>query len=363
MSPTALVRFTSEHLTHKSRAAPYFQGAFRLELVVGLLILVAALFTPQIAYFGGPEMRPPIYIGLISSLFLSIAAYANALLQTYGRFKVMASINAVFSALRTLLFLALVVTSAVTLANALLVNLAIAVLILVVGLLIMPKTGVRALVARSETRAGRDVRLRQVADHLVCVNAVLARLDIILVSHFRPAHEVGQYAAALQLAAFMPLLLSSLTTVLIPKVSSLPDNQVGSFLRKSLFGAAVVSVVLVPAVLLAGPIVQLVFGDKYRNGLTLPADHGQFHLDAIHQSTQPAVLQVEQAEGAHVHERGDWLHDGLAHVDTHPGVRWHRHCISAVDQYGHRRRCVRRLAEPAAPEGRARCGSTVVPAF
>ena len=89
---TALVRFASGQLSNKPRVAAYFQGAFRLELAVGLLILVTALFTPQIADFlGGPDMRLPIYIGLISSFFLSIGAYANAILQTYQRFKLMAA--------------------------------------------------------------------------------------------------------------------------------------------------------------------------------------------------------------------------------------------------------------------------------
>jgi len=261
---TALVRFTSGHLAEKSRVAPYFQGAFRLELVVGLLILVATLFTPQIANFlGGPDMRLPIYIGLISSFFLSIGAYTNAILQTYQRFKVMALLNATFSALRAVLFVALVVTSALTLANALIASLVVAVLTLIVGLVVIPKTGIRAPWADQRLALREMYGFGKWLIVSYSLNAVLSRLDIVLLSHFRPAAEVGHYAAALQLASFMPLLLSSLTTVLIPKVSVLPDGEVGAYLRKTLFGAAVVAVVLAPIVLLAGPLIGIVFGDKY----------------------------------------------------------------------------------------------------
>src|SRR5262249_13769432 len=142
---TALVRFTSEHLRDKPRVAPYFQGAFRLELAVGVLILLPTLFTPQIpGFLCGPQMRLPIFIGLVSSFFLSIGAYANAILQTYQRFKLMATVNSVFSALRTVLYVSLVITSALGLASALLANLAVAVLTLIVGLIVIPRTGVRA---------------------------------------------------------------------------------------------------------------------------------------------------------------------------------------------------------------------------
>ncbi len=265
---TALVRFTSWQLSNKPRVAPYFQGAFRLELAVGLLILVTTLFTPQIADFlGGPDMRLPTYIGLISSFFLSIGAYANAILQTYQRFKLMASLNAVFSALRTVLFISLVMTSALALATALFANLVVAVLTLMVGLIVIPRTGVRASWADQKHALGEMYGFGKWLIVSYSLNAVLSRLDLVLLSHFRPALEVGQYAAALQLASFMPLLMSSLTTVLIPKISVLSDREVRSYLRKTLFGATVVGVLLVPIVLLAGPLIDIVFGGHYANAV------------------------------------------------------------------------------------------------
>ena len=265
---TALVRFTSGHLSDKPRVAPYFQGAFRLELVVGLLILATTVFTPQIADFlGGPGMRLPIFIGLVSSFFLSIGAYTNAILQTYQRFKIMASLNAVFSALRAILFVSLVVTSALTLANALVVSLVVAVLALIVGLVVIPKTGIRASWPDQKHALGQMFGFGKWLIVSYSLNAVLSRLDLVLLSHFRPAAEVGHYAAALQLASFMPLLLSSLTTVLIPKVSVLPDSEVRSYLRRTLFGAAVVGVLLAPIILLAGPLIGIVFGGKYTSAV------------------------------------------------------------------------------------------------
>ncbi len=261
---TALVRFTSEHLNDKPRVAPYFQGALRLQLLVVLVILAIVPFTPRLAEFlGGPEMRLPLYIGLISSLFLSLGTYTNALLQTYQRFKVIASLNAGLSTLRTVLYLSLVLTSALTLLNALVANLVVAVLTLAVGMYLRPRIGVRSSWLEQKLALKEMYRFGKWLVVSYALNAVLSRLDLVMLAHLRPASEVGHYAVALQLAMFMPLLLSSLTTVLVPKVSALPDSEVRSYLRNTLFGAAAVAAVLIPLVLLAGPVIEFVFGDKY----------------------------------------------------------------------------------------------------
>ena len=172
-----------------------------------------------------------------------------------------------FSALRAVLFVSLAVTSTLALANALIANLVVAVVTLIVGLIVIPKTGVRASWADQRNALGEMFGFGKWLIVTYALNAVLSRLDLVLLSHFRPALEVGHYAAALQLASFMPLLLSSLTTVLIPKVSVLPDSEVRSYLRKTLFGAAVVGVLLLPIVVLAGPLIDIVFGDKYTSAV------------------------------------------------------------------------------------------------
>jgi len=82
-------------------------------------------------------------------------------------------------------------------------------------------------------------------------------------SKFTNPEEVGYYAAALQLSSFMPLLLASFSTVLIPKVTSLPDDEVISYIKKVLTGGVLAIIALSPFILLSDPLIHLAFGARF----------------------------------------------------------------------------------------------------
>lgn len=261
---TALVKFTSEKLADKAKVAAFFQGAFKLELGLAAVMVLALPFTPLWARgLGGPAMELPILLGLVASIFLSLGAYANAVLQTYQRFKTMAVLNVAGASLRAGLVLVLALMSGLTLFQALMINLVVAVLSLAAGLAVIPRTGMRAPAAAQRQALGQMLHFGKWLVVSYSLNAVISRLDVVMLAHFRPATDVGHYAAALQLASVMPLLISSVTTVLVPKVSALPADQTASYLRKVLFGAGVAAVGLVPVILLARPLILLVFGAEY----------------------------------------------------------------------------------------------------
>jgi O-antigen/teichoic acid export membrane protein len=261
---TALVKFTSEKLANKAKVAAFFQSAFKLELALAALIVLALPLTPLWAQgLGGKAMELPILLGLVASIFLSLNAYANAVLQTYQRFRTMAILNIAAASLRAGLVVILALMAGLNLFQALLINLVVAAVSLVAGLAVIPKTGVKAPAAAQRQALSQMLHFGKWLVVSYSLNAVISRLDVVMLAHFRPAADVGHYAAALQLASVMPLLISSLTTVLVPKVAALPADQTGSYLRKVLFGAAVAAAGLLPFILLARPLILLVFGPEY----------------------------------------------------------------------------------------------------
>lgn len=261
---TALVKFTSERLRDKAQVAAFFQSAFKLELGLAFIMLLALPLTPFWARgLGGPAMELPILMGLIASICLSLGAYANAVLQSYQRFNTMAVVNIAGATLRAGLVVGVALVAGLTLVQALVINVVVAVFGLVVGLLVVPRTGVKASGLAQQQALGQMLHFGKWLVVSYSLNAIISRLDVVMLAHFRPAADVGHYAAALQLASVMPLLISSLTTVLIPKVTALPADQLGSYLRKVLFGAGVAAAGLVPVIVLAKPLILLVFGHEY----------------------------------------------------------------------------------------------------
>ncbi|HSH31952.1 MAG TPA: oligosaccharide flippase family protein, partial [Candidatus Saccharimonadales bacterium] len=99
---------------------------------------------------------------------------------------------------------------------------------------------------------------------------IASRLDLLLLSRIKGSTEVGLYAVALQLASVMPLLTGAITTVLLPRVSQMRQQQEFiSYIKKVLLGSGVLVLVLLPMVFLGDSLINLFFGSRF-NGSMAP---------------------------------------------------------------------------------------------
>lgn len=95
--------------------------------------------------------------------------------------------------------------------------------------------------------------------------AVLALyLDVLVVNQWAAAATVGAYALAVNLTAKVEVVNHSLYTVLLPTASSLQtDREIRQYVRNGLVRSGAISLMLLPLLPLAGPLITLVYGDTY----------------------------------------------------------------------------------------------------
>jgi O-antigen/teichoic acid export membrane protein len=94
--------------------------------------------------------------------------------------------------------------------------------------------------------------------------SIVGRFDILALKRYASNSEVGVYGAAIQLATVLPILIGSITSVLLPKASRIESYaHLMSFAKKSLLSSTVVFLLILPIFLFSGPLIRLVFGPEY----------------------------------------------------------------------------------------------------
>ena len=91
------------------------------------------------------------------------------------------------------------------------------------------------------------------------------RIDIILLNLMLGSFQAGIFSAASRITLFFSLLISSLGSVVNPRFSGFDTKRkIFSYMRKLSFLIGAISLMMILSALLAGPIINIVFGDKYQ---------------------------------------------------------------------------------------------------
>jgi len=92
----------------------------------------------------------------------------------------------------------------------------------------------------------------------------ISRIDVILLNLLAGSFQAGIYAAANRITLFFSLLVSSLGSVVNPRFSGFDNHEkVITYIKKLLGLISLISALMLFSVLLAKPIINIVFGDKY----------------------------------------------------------------------------------------------------
>lgn len=255
------------------RATSFFRSVFWIKALLGLTtVLLGLIFLYPISlWLGGSYLEGPLVIGFIIAGVLSFYAYIPAALQALQKFWVISLMTVFSNLLKLLLIIILLSIGYLTLWNALYVNLFIALIVLLIGSLILPRFFISRIDWAEDLKSMRALFsfTKWLAISYI-FNAIAARLDILLLSHFKSVEEVGYYALAFQLSSVFPLLLGAASTVLIPKVSALKtQDQLEAYILKIIkisffiFPLTLIGVVLVPSV------INALFGLKYISSIPM----------------------------------------------------------------------------------------------
>jgi O-antigen/teichoic acid export membrane protein len=241
-----------------------------LPLVGGGIALSAAIARWVL---GHPEIG-----GLVALAFLGVGATAasgavSTLLQATGRFDRLSVILLVNSGLTAALALGLAATGRLTLATALLVlGIGTSLVSFGLGWSFLPWRGTlklpRGAVLRDEGgRLWRFGRWLWVADALGIAGS---QLDVLLVNAWSSLSSVGAYALALNLASKADVVNHSLYTVLLPAASSVSEPAATrAYVWRAVRRSALISLALLPAFPLAGPLITLFYGAAFRDAVGL----------------------------------------------------------------------------------------------
>lgn len=270
---TSAVKFIASHLgTSRHKTAVYMRVIFQLELLCGVLIaVVGLLFSHQIAnLLGGQHLLLAVRLGFVAGLFVSAGAFINPFLTAFEQFKKLAIVIAVGAIYRVTGILLLLSLMVLNVNNILMLYATVPILIFVIAIIVTPKDFVEAMEWSEQRIAFREIFHFTKWIFLSTIAAVaFGKIDVFILSRLKGSREVGLYGAALQLNNFFPLIIGTIASVLLPWVSKLRMRvDLVKYLKKSIAGLLLLSILLVPIFILSTPIIHLVFGNKYSGSIT-----------------------------------------------------------------------------------------------
>ena len=99
-------------------------------------------------------------------------------------------------------------------------------------------------------------------------SVLFSKIDIILLNLLASSFDAGIYAAASRVTLLFSLLVSSLNSVINPRFSGFDNKQkVVAYIKKLFLFISGISFLMMICVFLAGPIISVVFGDKYLDAI------------------------------------------------------------------------------------------------
>lgn len=101
-------------------------------------------------------------------------------------------------------------------------------------------------------------------------NAAIAHSDVLMTRSLVGDHELARLLGGQRLAAVLPLISTSLVTVLLPKVNSMQGSkELNFFIRKSIKIMPLISGVFLLAIPIAPFFIPLLLGQKYQSSISI----------------------------------------------------------------------------------------------
>jgi hypothetical protein len=271
---TTAVKLISENLEdNPHRSNVFMKIIIYMEIAAGLIVaIVGLIFSSAIAKsLGGSHLLFPVRMAFLASVFASTGAFIGPFLTAHQKFTKNAIFGASTSAFKTIGVLTLFLIAILNLKNIIIFYTIINIMVLFVGFAIVPKGYMEKSTTSENKKAFKEIFHFSKWILLSYFASVIAsRLDIFLLARFKGTEQVGLYAAAQQLAQIMPLVIGTISTVLLPRVSKMKQNkEFVSYVKKVFLGALAIDVAIIPFVIFADFFVHIVFGSKYDGSILL----------------------------------------------------------------------------------------------
>lgn len=260
-SRTGLVRFVSKYLKdEKDKAYKYLKITLEFKFLIGFLFSIIGWFAAPflaILIFKKPEMSLPLQISFAGVFGVSLYSFSIAALQAYQKFIAWSGLQIVTNLLRLMIIFLLVSISAFNLSNSLLVYIMMPLLGFLASFLFFPRSFFKV---KNESSVTKELfHYSKWVGAFSILAAISSRMDVFISGRLLSSFDIGIYGVATQLVMIIPQIISSITTVIAPKMSEMgTKSELVTYLKKSqllVLGLALVGLLAIPISFLAIPII------------------------------------------------------------------------------------------------------------
>ncbi len=263
-----IVRFASPLIVanEQDRANQILYVSWRWKLTSSMLvfgILFLAAEPIAVLLFGKPDLVAPLRLASIGIFGALLPGFVGAVLQSYNRFGRKVLVDVSVSVAKVAVLGIVVGLGLLTVETAILVFGLVPLLGLGLGMLVSPRGYLRGY-HWDRALAGKIFSFSKwVTISTLCL-IFLTRMELLILGAISDAYTTGLFAAAVQLALIVRVLVGAMTTVLFPKVAALRSrSQMIQYARRSILGSLVLIVCFIPLIVWSGPALTGIFGPQY----------------------------------------------------------------------------------------------------
>lgn len=268
---TGYIRFGSTYLKESTKLRVVHRLVLRIKFYICLAIIVIGLLFSKpltVWLFKSTEYQLLIILAVIGSFCLSLFGYLVSFLQIKQWFYLLSKIEVVNNLIRVILIVVLLTTGVVKIDIYILIYCLVPLLIYLFCYFKFMRSEVCVEIEERrlyENQIAKDLIqfIRWVVISSFSV-MLISRIDVYIIQYYYSTYEVGLYGSASQLAMIFPLITTSLTTVLLPKVSQMTQSQeLDKYIRSIFKFIPAIVVFFVLIILFSHDLLSIVYGEQY----------------------------------------------------------------------------------------------------
>lgn len=247
------------------QARSMYHYGLRVKVGVNLAVGAASPFLAEVlarGVFGKPEYRWPLLLAILGAAGSSLFTYVLTIFQSQQRFREYAVTNLALNAAKVGTLVALMGIGGLSVTSILVVHGGVPLATFFVGLWVLGSEVFPA--ERARVPAGAVFAFSKWVFLSSLCFLLSSRLEVLLLGRLASEVDLAQYGAAQRLMTVQGLVSGALITTLLPKVTAMVSAaEMRDYMRRAAAGSVAIALALAPVVLLARPLLRLLFGATY----------------------------------------------------------------------------------------------------
>ncbi len=270
---TGFVKFASQYLREqREKSSLILLVALKSRLVSGLVLLGVGYLAADLIgrhIFRKEDLETLLRLAFVGGFGALMFGFTRGVLQARQWFRRFAFLGIWPNLLRLGVFALLLLAGAFRLGNVILAYVLSPVACFLISWAVIPRDFLKA---RGDHRGAfweifrfsKWVTLSNVA------TMIILRLDVFMLTSMRSSEDVAFYVGANQLAYVFPIVTGSITQALLPRATALSSaDELRGYVRGGLKAIPWALLVFIPLIFLAGPIVEILYGDQYLHSIPI----------------------------------------------------------------------------------------------